>query len=167
MMRSRYWILLYRPTDVQISIVRQAAAHKGSLRGILAQKPLGANFAEAAEIVRLCREAGIVLAGNQNMRYDQSIRAFRFWFGDPDRISASLRPDPRTRFEHTDGVCFYVLEYDESSLRASAWDDVWTGPAREGAGEDIAIGWRVEGTEGLAQLARAHTEHPGLHHDPG
>jgi len=30
---------------------------------------------EAAEIVRLCRDAGIVLAVNQNMRFDQSVRA--------------------------------------------------------------------------------------------
>jgi predicted dehydrogenase len=29
-------------------------------------------------------------------------------------------------------------------------DDVWTGPAREGAAADIGIRWRVEGTEGLA-----------------
>ena len=30
-------------------------------------------------------------------------------------------------------------------------DDVWTGPAREGAASDIGIHWRVEGTEGLAR----------------
>jgi predicted dehydrogenase len=44
-----------------------------------------------------------------------------------------------------------VLEYDRSGLRASAWDDVWTGPAREGAASDIYIRWRVEGTRGLAR----------------
>ena len=30
-------------------------------------------------------------------------------------------------------------------------DDVWAGPAREGAAADIGIRWRVEGTEGLAK----------------
>ena len=35
--------------------------------------------------------------------------------------------------------------------RAAAWDDVWTGPANEGAAGDIYIKWRVEGTEGAAQ----------------
>ena len=35
-------------------------------------------------------------------------------------------------------------------MRATAWDDVWTGPVREGSEGDIYIKWRVEGTEGLA-----------------
>ena len=187
------------PPDIQLEMVRQTVRHADHVRGILAQKPLGADYAEAAEIVRLCREAGITLAVNQNMRYDQSIRAakslldhgvlgepvlatidmraiphwmpwqerqgwctlrimsihhldtFRFWFGNPDRVFASTRPDPRTKFEHTDGICLYVLEYDNTGLRATSWDDVWTGPAREGAGEDIRIHWRIEGTKGLAK----------------
>jgi predicted dehydrogenase len=75
---------------------------------------------------------------------------FRYWFGTPDRVLASTRPDPRTRFPHTDGINLYILEYDDG-CRASAWDDVWTGPAREGCPGDIAIRWRVEGTEGLAR----------------
>jgi predicted dehydrogenase len=75
---------------------------------------------------------------------------FRYWFGTPDRVFASTRPDPRTGFEHTDGINLYILEY-ESGCRAAAWDDVWTGPAREGAESDIYIRWRVEGTEGLAR----------------
>jgi predicted dehydrogenase len=44
----------------------------------------------------------------------------------------------------------YILEY-ASGLRASAWDDVWAGPAREGVASDIYIKWRVEGTDGLAE----------------
>lgn len=74
---------------------------------------------------------------------------FRYWLGDPARVLASTRPDPRTPFAHEDGINLYVLEY-ESGARASAWDDVWAGPAREGAGADIGIRWRFEGTEGLA-----------------
>jgi predicted dehydrogenase len=75
---------------------------------------------------------------------------FRYWFGTPDRVLASTRPDPRTRFPHNDGINLYILEY-ENGCRASAWDDVWTGPAREGCAADIGIRWRVEGTEGLAR----------------
>lgn len=75
---------------------------------------------------------------------------FRYWFGDPVRVLASTRPDPRTTFRHSDGINLYILEY-ENGCRASAWDDVWTGPAREGSQADIAIRWRVEGTEGLAR----------------
>jgi predicted dehydrogenase len=186
------------PPDEQPAVIRAALRHAGHLRGILAQKPLAMSVAEARDCVERCAAAGIVLAVNQNMRYDQSVRAlkdllhrgwlgepvlatiemraiphwmpwserlpslatfvmsihhldtFRFWLGTPDRVLASTRPDPRTRFAHTDGINLYILEY-ETGCRASAWDDVWTGPAREGAEGDIAIRWRVEGTEGLAR----------------
>lgn len=187
------------PPDIQIDVIREAVKRR-HIRGILAQKPLGMNYAEAVEIVRLCDSAGIVLGVNQNMRYDQSVRAcrdllqrgvlgepvlgtidmraiphwmpwqqrlgwvtlrimsihhldtFRFWFGTPDRVFASVRTDPRTsrKFEHADGICLYILEYD-NGLRASSCDDVWTGPALEGSESDIGIRWRVEGTEGLAR----------------
>jgi predicted dehydrogenase len=186
------------PPDIQPAIIRAAVRHKGHLRGILAQKPLAMSYRQARECVDLCADAGIVLAVNQNMRYDQSVRAlkdllrrgwlgepvlatiemraiphwmswsqglhslttlvmsihhldtFRYWFGTPDRVLASTRPDPRTHFPHRDGINLYILEYD-AGHRAAAWDDVWTGPAREGTAEDIAIRWRVEGTEGLAR----------------
>jgi len=75
---------------------------------------------------------------------------FRYWFGDPERVMASTRPDPRTQFPHTDGINLYILEFP-SGCRASSWDDVWTGPVREGSQGDIGIRWRVEGTEGLAR----------------
>jgi predicted dehydrogenase len=188
------------PPDVQLEVVREVVKRKRRIRGILAQKPLGVNYAEAVEIVRLARKAGITLVVNQNMRYDQSVRAckslldrgvlgerilatidmraiphwmpwqqrqgwvtlrimsihhldtFRFWFGDPVRVFASVRPDPRTakKFKHEDGICLYILEYGDGA-RASSWDDVWTGPALEGSQSDIGIRWRVEGTEGLAR----------------
>jgi predicted dehydrogenase len=185
------------PPDVQPGLIKQAAGCR-HLRGILAQKPLAMSYREAKECVLACETAGITLAVNQNMRYDQSVRAlkdlltrgwlgepvlgtiemraiphwmpwsqqlpslstfvmsihhldtFRYWFGTPNRILASTRPDPRTRFQHGDGINLYILEYD-SGCRASAWDDVWSGPAREGAEGDICIRWRVEGTEGLAR----------------
>jgi len=188
------------PPDVQIEVIREVVRHAGRIKGVLAQKPLGVDYAQAREIVRLCREAGIALGVNQNMRYDQSIRAcrsalqqgylgepvfasidmraiphwmpwqahlgwatlrtmsihhldtFRFLFGNPERVFASVRQDPRMarQFAHQDGIALYILEYADG-LRASAWDDVWTGPAREGAESDIYIHWRVEGTEGTAK----------------
>lgn len=76
------------PPDQQLGIVREAVEHAGHIKGILAQKPLATNLEDAAEIVRLCEEAGIVLAVNQNMRYDQSMRALktlleRGYLGEP------------------------------------------------------------------------------------
>src|SRR5207237_3373016 len=140
---------------------------------------LARGYAEARAVVRLCDDAVVVLAGNQNMRHDQSVRAckdllnrkllgepvlgtidmraiphwmpwsrelpslstfvmsihhldtFRYWFGTPERVLASTRPDPPTRFPHRDGINLYILDY-ENGCRAAAWDDGWTGPAREG-----------------------------------
>jgi predicted dehydrogenase len=74
---------------------------------------------------------------------------FRYWLGDPARVLASTRPDPRTKFRHSDGINLYILEYD-TGARAAAWDDVWAGPVREGSADDIGIRWRIEGTKGLA-----------------
>ena len=76
--------------------------------------------------------------------------SFRYLFGDPEYVYASARQDPRLDFPHRDGIVLYILEY-ANGLRAAAWDDVWTGPAREGGAADIYIKWRVEGTAGMAQ----------------
>jgi predicted dehydrogenase len=186
------------PPDAQPALIHAACRHADHVRGILAQKPLALSVGEARQCVEACRAAGVVLAVNQNMRYDQSVRAmkdllnrgwigepvlatidmraiphwmpwseglpslstfimsihhldtFRYWFGTPDRVLASTRPDPRTKFPHVDGINLYILEYDRG-IRACSWDDVWTGPSKEGAAEDIGIRWRVEGTEGLAR----------------
>jgi predicted dehydrogenase len=74
---------------------------------------------------------------------------FRYWFGEPERVYCSVRPDPRTKFPHQDGICTYILEYG-NGLRCVAIDDTWTGPAREGCPSDLYIRWRIEGLNGLA-----------------
>ena len=197
------------PPDKQFEVIEKIVRQADHVRGILAQKPLGLDLPEARRIVELCRQAGITLAVNQNMRYDQSVRAcrallaggelgqpvlatidmraiphwmpwqqrlgwvtlrimsihhldtFRYWFGTPERVFASIRPDPRTsqKFAHQDGICLYILEYADG-LRAASWDDVWAGPAREGAAADIGIRWRVEGTTGMARGTIGWPEYP-------
>jgi predicted dehydrogenase len=185
------------PPDVQFSVIEEILK-RPRIRGILAQKPLGVDFAQAAEIARRCAEASVTLAVNQNMRHDHSARAaknllntgalgepvlatvdmraiphwmpwqerqgwltlrimsihhldlMRFWFGNPERVFASARPDPRTKFPHQDGVCLTILEY-ANGLRCLICDDVWAGPAREGAAADIGIRWRLEGVSGMAR----------------
>ncbi|AKC81867.1 oxidoreductase [Verrucomicrobia bacterium IMCC26134] len=184
------------PPDAQLGLI-EGACKRGTVKGILAQKPIGNDYAEAVRAVELCERAGITLAVNQNMRYDQSVRAakslldqgalgmpvfasidmrgiphlmpwqeklgwvtlrimsihhidcLRYWFGDPERIYCSTRPDPRTKFAHTDGIATYILEY-AGGLRCTVIDDVWTGPAREGCPADLGIRWRIEGLDGLA-----------------
>lgn len=197
------------PPDAQYSVLRDVLKHGKQVRGILAQKPLGVDYAQAKKIVTLCKEAAVTLAVNQNMRFDHSIAAcksalkqgllgepvlatidmraiphwmpwqrrmgwvtlrimsihhldaMRFLFGDPARVFASIRPDPRTGkiFKHADGICLYILEY-ASGLRAGCWDDVWAGPAREGAAEDKSIRWRVEGTTGMARGTIGWPDYP-------
>jgi predicted dehydrogenase len=62
------------PPNAQLALI-QAACRRGTVKGILAQKPLAMNYAEARQAVQACELAGITLAVNQNMRYDQSVRA--------------------------------------------------------------------------------------------
>ncbi len=191
------------PPDVQPGIIEGICElverKEARVRGILAQKPLAGDFPTAVRLVRRCREAGIRLVVNQNMRYDHAVRAcgylltrgvlgapvlatiemraiphwmpwqerqgwvtlrimsihhfdtFRGWFGSPRRVFTSVRSDPRTAetFAHDDGICLSVLEYD-SGLRCSSLEDVWAGPAREGAESDCFVKFRVEGTHGMA-----------------
>lgn len=188
------------PPDQQLGIVREAVKHADHLEGILAQKPLATNLADSAEIVRLCDEAGITLSVNQNMRYDQSMRAlrtllargelgtpvvaqfvmharphwqdfvreydrtailnmsihhldaFRYLFGDPERILVSVRPDPSHDFPHVDGMAFWILEYADG-LRAVSIDNCFTWI-------DHGIEWRVEGTEGVAKGTIGWPDYP-------
>lgn len=200
------------PPDEQPAMLRQIAGRRPAhLKGVLAQKPLACSYPEAVELVRLCEDAGLKLAVNQNMRYDHSIRAlktllkrgylgdpvlatidmraiphwmpwqerqgwltlrimsihhldtFRYLFGDPERIYCSVRQDPRTAFPHSDGIALYILEY-ASGLRCSSWDDVWTGPAKEGGDADLRINWRAEGTEGMAEGTIGWPKYPA--HNP-
>lgn len=62
------------PPAAQLALIKAACARR-TVKGILAQKPLGVSYTEAVEAVRVCEAAGIALGVNQNMRYDQSVRA--------------------------------------------------------------------------------------------
>src|SRR5262249_14860857 len=86
---------------------------------------------------------------------------FRFLFGDPVRVFASIRPDPRTarHFKHEDGICLYILEY-ENGFRAASWADAWAGPNDGGVERDIYIRWRVEGLDGIARGTIGWPDYP-------
>ena len=62
------------PPNAQANLILEACRRR-TVKGILAQKPLGMDLAEAKKIVEACEGAGIVLGVNQNMRFDQSVRA--------------------------------------------------------------------------------------------
>lgn len=74
----------------------------------------------------------------------------RFLFGDPDEITTTSRKDPRTTFEHTDGITVSTLRFP-SGVLALSLEDVWAGPREAGYEDDLYIAWRVEGTDGVAK----------------
>ena len=77
------------------------------------------------------------------------IDAFRFLFGDPVKVTAVCRTDPRTTFEHIDGITQYTFQY-ANGLIATSLDDVWAWPG-EPCAKNNYINWRVEGSDGLAE----------------
>jgi predicted dehydrogenase len=86
------------PPHVQPGVIREAVRHK-HIRGILAQKPLAMSVSEAKECVALCDAAGVTLAVNQNMRYDQSVRAMKYllrrgWLGEIVLATIDMRAIP-------------------------------------------------------------------------
>lgn len=185
------------PPHVQPEIVeyicKNAASH---VRGILCQKPIAMSVADARKIADLGRAAGIPIAVNSNMRYDQAMRAmkhildrgligkpvlatidmratpdwqsflrdyhkleiyamavhhldvFRYLFGDPEKVTAVCRTDPRTKFRHTDGITQYTYQYADGMM-ATSLDDVWNSTEPPVA-ENNYIHWRIEGTDGYA-----------------
>jgi predicted dehydrogenase len=74
----------------------------------------------------------------------------RFLFGEPTEIFTTTRTDPRTTFEHKDGITVSTLRFG-SGLLALSLEDVWSGPREEGYDSDVYIAWRVEGTDGVAK----------------
>lgn len=74
----------------------------------------------------------------------------RYLFGDPDEITTLARKDPRTAFEHSDGITVSTLRFPSGVLAVSL-EDVWSGPRAEGYEDDQHINWRVDGTEGVAK----------------
>jgi predicted dehydrogenase len=87
------------PPDRQVDIIRQMVRIGARPKGILAQKPLATDLAGARELVQICADQGIVLAVNQNMRFDQSIRALRTvlrrgYLGEPVLATIEMRAVP-------------------------------------------------------------------------
>lgn len=76
------------------------------------------------------------------------VDAFRYLFGDPEKITAVTRRDPRTTFHHIDGISQYTFQY-ANELMATSLDDVWAWQG-EGTEKDMYIKWRVEGMDGMA-----------------
>jgi predicted dehydrogenase len=86
------------PPQHQLALIRAACA-RGTVKGILAQKPLALSYREAEEAVLCCEQAGIQLAVNQNMRYDPSVYAAHTLlreghFGSPVFATIDMRAVP-------------------------------------------------------------------------
>ncbi|RNJ47848.1 oxidoreductase [Mesorhizobium erdmanii] len=74
----------------------------------------------------------------------------RFLFGDPHEITTLTRKDPRTTFDHSDGITVSTLRFPSGVLAVSL-EDVWSGPREQGYRDDQHINWRVDGTKGVAK----------------
>lgn len=74
----------------------------------------------------------------------------RYLFGEVEDIYVLARKDPRTEFEHTDGICVSNMNF-KSGVLGVCIDDVRASPVADDFESDIFIKWRIEGTQGLAQ----------------
>ncbi|MEI6098619.1 MAG: Gfo/Idh/MocA family oxidoreductase [Alphaproteobacteria bacterium] len=74
----------------------------------------------------------------------------RFLFGEAVEITTQVRRDPRTTFAHSDGITVSTLRF-ESGVLAVSLEDVWSGPQAADYTDDQHIGWRVDGTLGVAK----------------
>jgi len=126
-----------------------------ALRTLLAGGALGTPI--VAEIVmnarphwqEFLRAYGRIALLNMSIHH---LDAFRFQFGDPERIFVSVRDDPSLGYPTKDGSAFYILEYADG-LRAIGLDNCYTWA-------DHGIQWRVEGTEGIAKGTIGWPDYP-------
>jgi predicted dehydrogenase len=100
------------PPHLQGEIIEQAI-RQPHIKGILAQKPLAMDYADARRIVDMCRGSGKILSVNQNMRYDQSMRVLkqileRGDIGKPVTATIEMRAIP-----HWQG---FLKKYDRLTL---------------------------------------------------
>jgi predicted dehydrogenase len=95
------------------------------------------------------KEYGRIALLNMSIHH---LDAFRFQFGDPERIFVSVRDDPSLDYPTKDGSAFYILEYADG-LRAIGLDNCYTWA-------DHGIQWRVEGTEGIAKGTIGWPDYP-------
>jgi len=83
----------------------------------------------------------------------------RFLLGEPTEIYTAARTDPRTAFEHRDGITVSTLRFASGAMAVSM-EDVWTGPREPGFQSDIYIKWRLEGLDGVAQGTIGWPDYP-------
>lgn len=126
-----------------------------ALHSLLAAGELGTPI--VAEIVmnarphwqEFLRQYGRIALLNMSIHH---LDAFRYQFGDPERIFVSVRDDPSLGYPTKDGSAFYILEYADG-LRAIGLDNCYTWA-------DHGIQWRVEGTEGIAKGTIGWPDYP-------
>lgn len=100
------------PPHLQPALIRHAL-RQPHIKGILAQKPLALSLDEARALRDEAKAAGKILSVNQNMRYDQSMRALkqlldRGALGDPVFAQIDMHAIP-----HWQG---FLQDYDHLTL---------------------------------------------------
>jgi predicted dehydrogenase len=132
------------------------------LRQILDRGALGAPVIATIEMRAVphwqpfLREYGRLTLLNMSIHH---LDVLRFLLGDPSEIYTAARTDPRTRFEHRDGITVSTLKFPSGCIAVSL-EDVWSGPRQDGYQSDIYIKWRIEGTQGVAQGTIGWPDYP-------
>ncbi len=129
------------PPDRQVEIVRELVRIGAKPKGILAQKPLATNLDSARELVQMCAGQGIMLAVNQNMRFDPSIRALRTvlrrgYLGEPVLATIEMRAVPHWQSWLKDYRRLTLLNMSVHHLDALRWlfgepESVYTSARRD------------------------------------
>ncbi|MHA7179899.1 Gfo/Idh/MocA family protein [Arthrobacter sp. MDB2-24] len=123
------------------------------LRQLLDRGDLGAPVLATIEMRAIPHWQGFLEGYDRLTLANMSVHhldALRFLLGEPTEIMTVAREDPRTTFDHEDGIVVSTLRFPNNVLAVSM-EDVWSGPREEGFDSDIYIKWRVEGTRGVAQ----------------
>lgn len=84
------------PPHVQVEVLKKCISEHKHIRGVLCQKPAAVDLQTLRGMIALCRQSDVKVAVNQNMRYDQSMRALKLaveqgLLGTPVKVSIDMR----------------------------------------------------------------------------
>ncbi|MDQ0736865.1 Gfo/Idh/MocA family protein [Arthrobacter agilis] len=103
------------------------------LRQLLDRGDLGAPVLATIEMRAIPHWQGFLEGYDRLTLANMSVHhldALRFLFGEPTEIMTVAREDPRTAFDHEDGIVVSTLRFPHNVLAVSM-EDVWSGPREE------------------------------------
>jgi predicted dehydrogenase len=76
--------------------------------------------------------------------------SLRWLLGTPLQVFSTSLRDPRTTFDHSDGLVTSVIRFESGAI-GQCLEDTWVGPTKWMTAADSSVRWRVTGERGVIE----------------